>query len=148
MPRLGERPFEAESRGHFPKKILELPVPLGHVSPEDALDLVLARHGTARPSCRGRILIGGDRLHPVPPTKPPPSGRGGMEYLRIARSSWDSWRGVTGFTLARLHRYAEAVEAWEKVTRLDPGGPYAQRARMHARTALDLQHIFASGDAA
>ena len=41
MPRLGERPFEAESRGHFPKKILELPVPIGHVSPEDALDLVL-----------------------------------------------------------------------------------------------------------
>ena len=49
-----------------------------------------------------------------------------------------------GVALARVHRYAEAVEAWEKVTRLDPGGPFAQRARMHARTALDLQHIFAS----
>src|SRR5436309_3468471 len=46
--------------------------------------------------------------------------------------------------LARLHRYAEAVQAWERVTRLDPSGPFAQRARMHARTALDLQHIFAS----
>jgi tetratricopeptide (TPR) repeat protein len=49
-----------------------------------------------------------------------------------------------GVGLARVHRYGEAVEAWEKVTRLDPGGPFAQRARMHARTALDLQHIFTS----
>src|SRR5438445_12166055 len=49
-----------------------------------------------------------------------------------------------GVALARLHRYPEAVQAWERVTRLDPGGPFAQRARMHARTALDLQHIFAS----
>ena len=49
-----------------------------------------------------------------------------------------------GVVLARLHRYAEAVEAWEKVTRIEPGGPFAQRARVHARTALDLQHIFDS----
>jgi tetratricopeptide (TPR) repeat protein len=49
-----------------------------------------------------------------------------------------------GVVLARLHRYAEAVEAWEKVTRVDPAGPFAQRARVHARTALDLQHIFDS----
>ncbi len=53
-----------------------------------------------------------------------------------------------GVTLARLHRYPEAVEAWERVTRLDPGGPYAQRARAHARTALDLAHIFSASDAA
>ena len=49
-----------------------------------------------------------------------------------------------GVALARVHRYGDAVEAWEKVTRLDPAGPFAQRARIHARTALDLQHIFAS----
>jgi cytochrome c-type biogenesis protein CcmH/NrfG len=49
-----------------------------------------------------------------------------------------------GVTLARLRRYPEAIEAWERVTRVDPGGPYAQRARMHARTALDLRHIFAT----
>ncbi|HUK21091.1 MAG TPA: tetratricopeptide repeat protein [Gemmatimonadales bacterium] len=49
-----------------------------------------------------------------------------------------------GVALALAHRYAEAVEAWEKVTRLDPSGPYAQRARAHARTALDLAHIFTS----
>ncbi len=49
-----------------------------------------------------------------------------------------------GVALARLHRYGEAVQAWEKVTRTDPGGPFAQAARAHARTALDLKHIFAS----
>src|SRR5260370_89186 len=48
-----------------------------------------------------------------------------------------------GVALARLHRYGEAVEAWEKVTRIEPAGPFAQRARAHARTALDLKHIFA-----
>jgi cytochrome c-type biogenesis protein CcmH/NrfG len=49
-----------------------------------------------------------------------------------------------GVALARVHRYGDAVGAWERVTRLDPAGPFAQRARIHARTALDLQHIFAS----
>jgi tetratricopeptide (TPR) repeat protein len=53
-----------------------------------------------------------------------------------------------GVTLARLQRYSEAVDAWERVTRIDPGGPFAQRARMHARTAVDLQHIFSTSDAA
>jgi superkiller protein 3 len=53
----------------------------------------------------------------------------------------------SGVVLAQLHRYPEAVEAWEQVTQLDPGGPFAQRARRHARTALDLKHIF-STDAA
>ncbi|PYM70796.1 MAG: hypothetical protein DME03_20565, partial [Candidatus Rokuibacteriota bacterium] len=53
-----------------------------------------------------------------------------------------------GATLARLQRYGEAVDAWERVTRIDPGGPFAQRARMHARTAVDLQHIFSTSDAA
>src|SRR5207302_1845190 len=53
-----------------------------------------------------------------------------------------------GVALARLHRYGEAVQAWEKVTRIDPGGPFAQAARAHARTALDLKHIVASAPAA
>src|SRR6185295_4508209 len=51
---------------------------------------------------------------------------------------------LLGVALARVHRYGEAVQAWEKVTRVDPGGPFAQAARAHARTALDLKHIFAS----
>jgi tetratricopeptide (TPR) repeat protein len=49
-----------------------------------------------------------------------------------------------GVVLARLRRFREAVHQWEQVTHLDPSGPFAQRARMHARTALDLQHIFTS----
>jgi len=49
-----------------------------------------------------------------------------------------------GVALARLHRYDEAVQAWGKVTRIDPAGAFAQAARAHARTAVDLQHIFAS----
>ncbi|MGH9258728.1 MAG: tetratricopeptide repeat protein, partial [Acidimicrobiales bacterium] len=49
-----------------------------------------------------------------------------------------------GLALARLRRYDEAVQAWERVTRVDPGGPFAQQARAQARTALDLRHIFAS----
>ncbi|TMM10453.1 MAG: tetratricopeptide repeat protein, partial [Actinobacteria bacterium] len=53
-----------------------------------------------------------------------------------------------GATLARLQRYGEAVDAWERVTRVDPAGPFAQRARIHARTAVDLQHIFSTSDAA
>ena len=53
-----------------------------------------------------------------------------------------------GVTLAKLQLYSEAVAAWDRVTRIDPGGPFAQRARMHARTAVDLQHIFSTPDAA
>ncbi len=49
-----------------------------------------------------------------------------------------------GVALARLHRYDEAVQAWGKVTRIDPAGAFAQAARAHARSAVDLQHIFAS----
>jgi hypothetical protein len=36
------------------------------------------------------------------------------------------------------------VERWERVIALDPSGSHAKRARKHARTALDLQHIFQS----
>ena len=32
----------------------------------------------------------------------------------------------------------------EPMIKLDPGGTYASRAKMHARTAADLQTIFAS----
>ena len=53
-----------------------------------------------------------------------------------------------GVTLAKVQRYSEAVAAWDRVTRIDPGGPFAQRARIHARTAVDLQHIFTTPDAA
>jgi tetratricopeptide (TPR) repeat protein len=47
-----------------------------------------------------------------------------------------------GVALARLRRYPDAVARWERVQQLDPDGPYAQKARRHARTALDLAHVF------
>jgi len=52
-----------------------------------------------------------------------------------------------GLALARERRYREAVAQWERVVALEPGGPLAQAARSHTRTALDLVHIFA-GEAA
>jgi tetratricopeptide (TPR) repeat protein len=48
-----------------------------------------------------------------------------------------------GIALARLRRYREAVRAWEAVVHCDPAGIFAQAARMHARSARDLAHIFA-----
>jgi tetratricopeptide (TPR) repeat protein len=48
-----------------------------------------------------------------------------------------------GVALARERRYREAVRHWERCIALDPAGPLAAKARMHARTALDLVHIFA-----
>lgn len=47
-----------------------------------------------------------------------------------------------GVVLAREKRYSGAVRHWEEVVRLDPGGPFAQRAITHARTARDLKRIF------
>ena len=87
--------------GEFHKATTKLRFPPRHLDAEHPLYFVLVGDGMPWPPRRERVLMGGDRLHPVTPTKPPPSGRGGMEYLRIARSSWDSWRGVTGFTLAQ-----------------------------------------------
>jgi cytochrome c-type biogenesis protein CcmH/NrfG len=49
-----------------------------------------------------------------------------------------------GAALARQRRFDEAVEAWERVVQLDPGGPFAPQARSRARSARDLQHIFAA----
>ncbi|PYO94446.1 MAG: hypothetical protein DMD62_05645 [Gemmatimonadetes bacterium] len=75
----------------------------------------------------------------------------GLEVFRRALKFDPDHTGALfylGATLARLQRYAEAVDAWERVTRIDPGGPFAQRARVHARTAVDLQHIFSTSDAA
>ena len=52
-----------------------------------------------------------------------------------------------GVALARERRYREAVQMWDRCIVLDPAGPFASRARQHARTALDLMRIFA-GEAA
>ena len=52
-----------------------------------------------------------------------------------------------GVALARERRYREAVQQWERCIAIDPSGPLAAKARTHARTAMDLVHIFA-GEAA
>ncbi len=49
-----------------------------------------------------------------------------------------------GAVLARQRQFDQAVQAWERVVQLDPAGPYASQARTRARSARDLQHIFAT----
>jgi cellulose synthase operon protein C len=49
-----------------------------------------------------------------------------------------------GAALARQRQFDQAVQAWERVVQLDPAGPYAAQARTRARSARDLQHIFAT----
>jgi tetratricopeptide (TPR) repeat protein len=49
-----------------------------------------------------------------------------------------------GAALARQRKFPQAVQAWERVVQLDPSGPYAVEARSRARSARDLQHIFAT----
>jgi tetratricopeptide (TPR) repeat protein len=49
-----------------------------------------------------------------------------------------------GAALARQRQFDQAVLAWERVVQLDPAGPYASQARTRARSARDLQHIFAA----
>lgn len=56
-------------------------------------------------------------------------------------------RYFLGVALARDRRYREAVQQWEQCIALDPSGPHAAKARSHARTALDLVHIFAGAAA-
>lgn len=50
----------------------------------------------------------------------------------------------SGDVLARKRRFEEAVEAWDRVSQIDPSGPFAAPARSRARSARDLQHIFAA----
>ena len=48
-----------------------------------------------------------------------------------------------GTGLARQRQFDQAVQVWERVIELDPDGPFAAEARSRARSARDLQHIFA-----
>ena len=48
-----------------------------------------------------------------------------------------------GAAHARERRFYDAVNDWERVIQLDPSGPLAAEARSRARSARDLQHIFA-----
>jgi tetratricopeptide (TPR) repeat protein len=49
-----------------------------------------------------------------------------------------------GVARARQRRFADAVADWEQVIQLDPAGSLAADARSRARSARDLQHIFAT----
>jgi tetratricopeptide (TPR) repeat protein len=49
-----------------------------------------------------------------------------------------------GTCFARQRQFDDAVQAWERVIDLDPDGPFATEARSRARSARDLQHIFAA----
>jgi cytochrome c-type biogenesis protein CcmH/NrfG len=49
-----------------------------------------------------------------------------------------------GVARARQRRFGEAVADWEQVIQLDPAGVLAADARSRARSARDLQHIFAT----
>jgi tetratricopeptide (TPR) repeat protein len=48
-----------------------------------------------------------------------------------------------GALMAEQHRYREAITRWQQVVEIDAESEWAQRARRDARTATDLQHIFA-----
>ncbi len=50
----------------------------------------------------------------------------------------------SGDVLARKRRFVDAVDAWDRVAQVDPAGPFAAPARSRARSARDLQHIFAA----
>ncbi|HVH19521.1 MAG TPA: hypothetical protein VNF72_14585, partial [Myxococcota bacterium] len=49
-----------------------------------------------------------------------------------------------GILLTDQKRFREAIERWRKVIDLDPSGEFARRARREARTAMDLDAIFAA----
>jgi cellulose synthase operon protein C len=49
-----------------------------------------------------------------------------------------------GTCFARQRLFDQAVQAWERVIQLDPEGPFTAEARSRARSARDLQNIFAA----
>ena len=49
-----------------------------------------------------------------------------------------------GVARARQRRFGDAVADWERVIQLDPASTLATEARNRARSARDLQHIFAT----
>ncbi|HEU4682383.1 MAG TPA: tetratricopeptide repeat protein, partial [Gemmatimonadales bacterium] len=49
-----------------------------------------------------------------------------------------------GTCFARQRQFDQAVQVWERVIQLEPEGRFATEARSRARSARDLQHIFAA----
>jgi tetratricopeptide (TPR) repeat protein len=53
-----------------------------------------------------------------------------------------------GVLLTDQKRFREAIDRWRRVIELDPSSEFARRARREARTAMDLDTIFAATAAA
>ena len=53
-----------------------------------------------------------------------------------------------GVLLTEQKRFREAIDRWRRVIELDPSSEFARRARREARTAMDLDAIFAATAAA
>jgi cytochrome c-type biogenesis protein CcmH/NrfG len=66
-------------------------------------------------------------------------------FARVLRFDPDQAAALyhQGTGLARQRQFDQAVQVWERVIQLDPDGPFATEARSRARSARDLQHIFA-----
>lgn len=68
-----------------------------------------------------------------------------VAFARILRFDADHVAALyfQGVLLAEGHRFDEAMAHWARVVDLEPAGEFARRARRDARTAQDLQRIFA-----
>jgi tetratricopeptide (TPR) repeat protein len=53
-----------------------------------------------------------------------------------------------GILLTDQKRFRDAIDRWRQVIELDPSSEFARRARREARTAMDLDTIFAATAAA
>jgi tetratricopeptide (TPR) repeat protein len=67
-------------------------------------------------------------------------------FTRVLRFDPDHGAALyhQGTCFARQRQFDHAVQVWERVIHLDPDGPFATEARSRARSARDLQHIFAA----
>lgn len=66
-------------------------------------------------------------------------------FVRVLKFEPESTSALYHYGVARaeLRDFPEAIRAWERVVQVDPSGEYAQPARSRARSARDLEHIFA-----
>jgi tetratricopeptide (TPR) repeat protein len=73
-----------------------------------------------------------------------------LAFARVLRFDPDHVGALyfDGVLLAEERQYEAAVDRWSSVIALEPTGDFARRARRDSKTALDLQRIFASRDAA
>ena len=70
----------------------------------------------------------------------------GSAFARVLRFDPEHTAALyhQGTCFARQRQFEQAVTVWERVIHLQPDGPFAGEARSRARSARDLQHIFAA----